>query len=100
MTTTRLEHREAMANIPEKSAFEFPFGDSGGRDTAALESYEQSHPLKVGVIRFHRFDHERSCRIYTGEACDCAVIVWVLDVPLAKMDAAQELITQVFGRRH
>jgi hypothetical protein len=98
MTTTRLENRGATANMPEKSAFEFPFSDSGGRDTASLESYELSHPLKVGVIRFHRFDHERSCRIYRGEACDCSVIMWVIDVPLAKMEAAQELITHVFQR--
>jgi hypothetical protein len=95
---TSLPYPEGKANMPAKSAFEFPSNDSGGRDTVAMERFEGSHPLKVGVIRYHRFDHESGCRIYSGGPCDCAVIMWVIDVPLSQFETVQDVLAQVFLR--
>jgi hypothetical protein len=98
MAASTLQHQESNSKGPADGAFEFPFNDSGGRDTIALESYEQAHPLRVGMIRYHRFDHEGSCRIYRVKTCDCAVVMWVIDVPVSQLEAAQDFLPRVFGR--
>jgi hypothetical protein len=85
-------------SIPDPDAFEFPFTDSGGRDTAAMQAYEYSAPLAEGMIRYHRFEHEPTCRVYQRQPCDCAVVMSVLDEPVLQPRPAHRFLDRLLGR--
>jgi hypothetical protein len=92
-------NQENSGNVPEGNSFEIPLQDSGGRDTVALQAYEHSAPLPVGMNRYHWFEHQSDCAIYRHTPCDCAVVMWVIDVPPEKAAPARGLWARLFGRK-
>lgn len=100
MTANPHHNSEVASSGHHRIAFEFPSTDSGGRDTAALQAHERSDPLPVGVIRYHRFEHEQRCRIYLHRHCDCAVVMSVTDVRLPERTRRRGLLARIFGRTH
>jgi hypothetical protein len=98
MTSLPPAGSDSGKSIPDPDAFEFPFTDSGGQDTAAMQAYEHSAPLSEGMIRYHRFEHEPTCRVYQRQPCDCAVVMSVLDEPLPQPRPANSLLDRLLRR--